>query len=401
MTHPQDQPVQAPIAATAATASANPANTARSASPASTPVTGGPPAAVVRRARALAHWYPASWRAKYGDEFTELLIAELTERPRSAHRTADVAIGGIRARLAGAGLAGHLLDPAAAARSSLASLACAAAGFAVAGTALSGQLAIGLQWSGHDIPAITMAAALMWAALLAFATLSLLAAIPVVWALITASASGAGRPLLRPALLTAAGLAVLVVGGRHFANGWPGTGGTWWAAHGLVPSGVAAFGWATTISVTSYWAHPASLAGWPASELAWLVISPCALALTVAGLAGLVRRAELTQRALTYQSWLAAATVPVMATFFGGALCWVASAGMSPQRSVRPGMIDLAGLAVLALALMIGSQAGYRIRLAVTAAHGRARHDRDRAGPAGRSRAGDRGASAVKRAGGR
>ena len=39
---------------------------------------------------ALLRWYPRGWRARYGDEFAELLLAELAERPRGWRRTADV-----------------------------------------------------------------------------------------------------------------------------------------------------------------------------------------------------------------------------------------------------------------------------------------------------------------------
>jgi hypothetical protein len=38
-----------------------------------------------RRAARLLRCYPKSWRARYGDEFAELLTADLSERPRSWH----------------------------------------------------------------------------------------------------------------------------------------------------------------------------------------------------------------------------------------------------------------------------------------------------------------------------
>ena len=60
----------------------------------------------------------------------------------------------------------------------------------------------------------------------------------------------------------------MAVGGRHFGNGWPGTGGHPWAHPGPVPGGVAAFCWASTLAVSSFWAHPAALAAFPAAELA-------------------------------------------------------------------------------------------------------------------------------------
>lgn len=60
------------------------------------------PEAHSRRVRRLLRCYPPQWRARYGDEFTELLLAELTERPWSWRLTADVARGGAAARLASA-----------------------------------------------------------------------------------------------------------------------------------------------------------------------------------------------------------------------------------------------------------------------------------------------------------
>ncbi len=39
------------------------------------------------RAARLLRWYPRAWRERYGEEFAELLIDEMEERPRSAGRT--------------------------------------------------------------------------------------------------------------------------------------------------------------------------------------------------------------------------------------------------------------------------------------------------------------------------
>jgi hypothetical protein len=57
-----------------------------------------PPGRQARRAARLLRWYPAGWRARYGEEFTELLLAEFAERPRSWRRATDVARGGVLAR---------------------------------------------------------------------------------------------------------------------------------------------------------------------------------------------------------------------------------------------------------------------------------------------------------------
>ena len=53
-----------------------------------------------RRARRLVRWYPKEWRARYGEEFTQLLIDDIDERPRSWRRTFDVARGGLAAQIA-------------------------------------------------------------------------------------------------------------------------------------------------------------------------------------------------------------------------------------------------------------------------------------------------------------
>lgn len=53
-----------------------------------------------QRARRLVRWYPKEWRRRYGEEFTELLVYDIGERPRSWHRTLDVARSGLAAQMA-------------------------------------------------------------------------------------------------------------------------------------------------------------------------------------------------------------------------------------------------------------------------------------------------------------
>ena len=36
------------------------------------------------RADRLIRWYPRAWRQRYGEEFGELVIADISERPRCA-----------------------------------------------------------------------------------------------------------------------------------------------------------------------------------------------------------------------------------------------------------------------------------------------------------------------------
>jgi hypothetical protein len=310
-----------------------------------------------RRAARLLRWYPAAWRARYGDEFAELLIAEFTEQPRSWRRAADVARSGLVARLTRAGLTGHQPASAEQVRAGLATAACALAVFGAPGIAMWAQLTIGWEWTPPATVGATIAMAAMTAAVLLLAVLALLAVVPLGW---SAACSLRRRPVRRAlrgrALLALAGAGVLAVGSHHFQNAWPGTGAHPWAEHGLVPAGVAAFGWAATLWVSAYWAHPAALAAFPAAEIAWMAVSPAALIAAVTGVAGLVRRLDLSVRMLRYEAWLAGSAAAAMAVFLAGACCWVL-APSSGSGLFHAGAIDVASLAVMVLALSMARRA--------------------------------------------
>jgi hypothetical protein len=320
------------------------------------------------RVRRLLLWYPRAWRIRYGEEFAELLAAELTDAGPSWRRAANVAATGPRARLAGAGLAGHPLDPAEAAGASLATAAACAAAVVLAGAAMWSQLAIGLQWSVPGGRGITQAMALMSGSLLLLAVLAPLAAAPVVWAVLVAAARGRGRPFLRPSALIGSGIGVLVIGGRHFQNGWPGTGGHLLAHQTLVPAGIAAFGWAATMWITSYWGHPAALAAFPAAQLAWMVLSPAAAGCLITGAARVIRRVELSPRAFRYEIWIARLSLAAVAALLSGALSWLLAQGGGAGPLFRAGAVDRAGLTVLAMAAVAGAAATRQARAAARAA---------------------------------
>ena len=319
------------------------------------------PDAAAPRAARLLRWYPKAWRSRYGEEFTELLISDIGERPRSRSRTADVIRGGMVARLADAGLCGCAPEAAAQVRASLASLACCAAVFLGFGGAMWSQLTIGWQWSEPD-PVGAIATLVMSGAMLVFAVLALLAALPVACSVVSRLARGRPRGLLGPSALFLAGLAVVVVGGRHFGNGWPGTGGHPWTRQGLVPGGVAAFSWASTLSVSSFWAHPAALTAFPAAELAWMALSPLAGACVVVGAATAVRRTELSPGVLGFETRLGIAACVTMAVFLGGCCAWITDRAPGPGNLFHPGAIDVAGVAVMAVALAVARQAARQAR---------------------------------------
>ena len=315
-----------------------------------------PPDPAARRAGRLLRWYPASWRARYGDEFTELLLSEFDEQPRSWRRAADVARSGLLARLTGAGLTSHALEPSEQARAGLATTACSLAAFLIVGVAMWAQLTIGWEWASPGAGAATAALVAMSAAVAFLAVLALLAAIPLAWAAARALKGHSERSVRRSALCALTGSGLIAAGGRHFANAWPGTGAHPALPHGFLPAGVAAFSWAGTLSVSSYWAHPAALAAFPPAEVAWMALSPVALIAAVAGVAGLVRRLDLSPRVLRYEAWLASSAAAAMAVFLAGACCWVLAEGSGPGL-FHAGAIDVASLAVMMLALSTAQRA--------------------------------------------
>jgi hypothetical protein len=120
---------------------------------------------------------------------------------------------------------------------------------------------------------------------------------------------------------------------------------------------VAAFSWASTLSVSSFWAHPAALAAFPAAEIAWMALSPLAVACVVAGAATAVRRTELSPGVLDFEARLGAATCVTMAVFLGGCCVWIADRAPGPGNLFHPGAIDVAGAAVMTVALAAARQA--------------------------------------------
>ncbi|MGD0379811.1 MAG: hypothetical protein ABSC30_07485 [Acidimicrobiales bacterium] len=322
------------------------------------------PIDVAPRVTRLLRWYPKSWRSRYGDEFTELLISELSEQPRSWRRTGDVMRSGLAARLSSAGLGGRALDPSDQVRASLAALGCALAGFLAFGTAMWSQLTIGWQWSPPDTTATTAAMVVMSCTMVLFVALAVLAALPLAWNAVTRLARRRGRGLLGPSALVVGGGALLIAGSRHFGNGWPGTGGHAWAHQGLVPGGVAAISWSSTLSVSSYWAHPGALSSFPAAEIAWMAVSPLALVGVVVGAAKALLRLELSPRTLRYEAQLSAAAALAMLVFLGACCAWVLDGGPGPRNLFHAGTIDVAGLVVMAGTLVVAARASSQARRA-------------------------------------
>ncbi len=310
-----------------------------------------------RRATRLLSWYPREWRARYGEEFVELLVDDMAERPRSPWRALDVASSGVVARLATAGLGGRPLNPDDHGRRSLAAFGCAVTLFLTVALAVWAQVTIGWQWSEPDNAVTTSAMLVMSLAVAAVIPALAACAVPIVWALANDLVRLGVRPLLRPLSLCSGGLVIFVIGSRHFANGWPGTGGHPWAHQGIVPGGVAAFSWASTLFVTSYWLHPGALGRFPGSEVVWMLVSPLALLATVAGAAKVVRRLDLSTRILRFERSMGVLVAGLLAAFLTGAALWILDGGPGPRDLFHIGSIDVMELGIMVASLLLVGRA--------------------------------------------
>jgi hypothetical protein len=202
----------------------------------------------------------------------------------------------------------------------------------------------------------------MSAAAVAAAAIVVAASVPVVGAV----AAQRSRRLAVPSAVFGAGLAAMIIGARHFGNGWPGTGGHPWAHQSLVPGGVAAFSWASTMFVSSYWVHPAALAAFPPAEVAWMALSPVAVACVAVGAATTVRRVALSPRVLRFEAFLGTAACFAMAAFLAASCLWLGDGAAGPRNLFYAGTIDVAGVAVMTLALAVARQSAARARRATT-----------------------------------
>jgi hypothetical protein len=313
-----------------------------------------------QRAERLLRWYPHAWRERYGEEFTELLILELAERPHSSGRTVNIMASGLLARLSAAGLTGTVLDGPAQARASLATLVCSVAAFLALGISMWSQLTIGWQWSAPDTAGTAIAIVAMTMAVALFALLAACAVIPVIWTVVRSFLRWNGHEFVRPLLLVGVGLSVVVVGSRHFGNGWPGTGGHPWAHQGLVPGGIAAFSWASTLSITSYWMHPSALLAFPPAEVAWMLASPVAMVMVAVGSAKTVRRIQLSPGILRFEILLGRLAVVAMALFLTAAGVWLLAGGTGPRGLFDAGTIDRFAVITMTAAIVLASHTLYR-----------------------------------------
>ena len=309
-------------------------------------------ASVERRAERLVRVYPDAWRARYGEELTQLLIDDMHERPLALSRTVDLVGHGLWARMAYAGVVGDVAAPerragglGSARGHGRALLDLRSRDLVTVGDRLAVVGARGAgDARGHDgddrrAPRVRRDPCAGGAANPDGAHSS-----------VNVSRGGA---IWRPLALMLIGAVVLWFGCRHFAAGWPGTGGHRWSDRDLVPGTVARVAWAGTLWITSYWAHPGALGAFPGSEIAWMAASPVALIAVLVGGLRTLGRLELSARTRRWETCMAAVAAALMVAFLAGAGSWVLSGGTAPKNLFKIGAIDVLALVVLTGALVL------------------------------------------------
>jgi len=313
-----------------------------------------------RRARRLLRWYPPAWRARYGEEFCALLEDQWSEVPPTLRAQAGVAASGVVARAGRAGMTGCVIDAPSQWRASLAWVLAATAAFLTAGLAMWSQLLVAWQWTPPRADETKWATVGMSASLAALAVVVVVGAVPLVVAAARQLLGPGRRRLVVPVALCMASATALIVGAHRFENGWPGTGGHHWALQGIVPGGVAAFCWAATLSVSSYWAHPAALGAFPATEVAWMALSPIALVTGVASAAVTLRRVELSERHARFELRAAQAATVAMGAFLVAAVAWLSDGAVRRAALFHVGAIDVVGAIVMGATIALAHQAVHR-----------------------------------------
>jgi hypothetical protein len=318
-----------------------------------------------RRARRLVAFYPERWRDRFGDEFEQLLIDDMRERPRSVRRGLDVAAHGAWARLVDAGVVGRGFAPTLQAWIALRALALIAAVFAVLATGMWAQLTVSWQWSAPPASSTRTAMWLMSGALSGLGVVLLVAFVVVGYSVTAAAVRRQARIAWMSWSLSVGCALLFCVGCHHFGALWPGTGGHPWAERGLVPDAVARPTWAATLWISAYWAHPGALRQFPIREVAWMAVSPLLLAMSFIGALRAARQMVLSKPALRSLAILGTLGVTLAALFVAGATDWVFSRSSGPHGLFAVGVIDELGLLVLAITLIAGAHTARRA-IAVT-----------------------------------
>ena len=279
---------------------------------------------IERRARRSLWWYPAPWRQRFGDEFVALMEDDLTERPQSPARTANVVRAGLFARLADLGVVGRTVDPTRQTQVGFATTLLIGLWFLAAGSGIWAVSMLG--WNGgrpvhQPTWIVTCTTALMTATL---GILGIVLGLTILALLARAAAQiarGTGRRLLAPAFGIVVGIGGLLWAQHVFVGYVIARGGIQWSAPGTAIKQLAG---ATSVFVAQVEygvVRPSAT-----DELLALAI-PVAVVLVGISALTIIRRLDWPPSVSRWGSMVMVGLLMMMLTFVASYLLWMLVGG--------------------------------------------------------------------------
>ncbi|HWD64857.1 MAG TPA: hypothetical protein VG405_06755 [Solirubrobacteraceae bacterium] len=303
--------------------------------------------ATSRLTQRLVRLYPPDWRARYGEEFEQLLLDELAEERPKARWWLNLLGHAVLARLVEFGIAGNVEGR----RRIDAALRLAAGGVVLGllcATAMWAQLAVGWQWSAPSSQTTRSAVELITVGLIGLGITATGLAAGSLLAAVSRGRLAQRRPQIALGVLCLC-IVLLILGSGSIGLSWPGTGGHAWAGRSLVPAWLGRRAWALTLWLSSYWAHPRRLAQLGPTQLEWMLVSPVLMGAAVwswRSTVGPVRSGRLPRWITLGAVLTAAASIFLIAM---GAAAWSLGGRSGPHGLFVPGAIDVALLMVTGL----------------------------------------------------